>query len=210
MNFGKPEIKHGAWGIGDMDVHFYISPSLSPAHKQATRDAIKEFVGLFPNQKDWFKLKEMPYQGVADIVNNQPTNLKDITDLHLCYYKAKFDEIYNDNKSPLTIVLVLPHNFVSANNGSGGDSYNSALIFDLQNTDFLKSTIKHELGHRFGCGHCNDSNCIMNQSGVGTHFCPTHKKEMQMRIATMFTKSRPYTFGQPTKPHIKFGEPTER
>ncbi|MBO7509211.1 MAG: hypothetical protein J6T57_02975 [Alphaproteobacteria bacterium] len=95
FNFGNPETEtepeHGKWGIGDMDVHFYVSPILLPEHKQAVREAIAEFFRLFPDKKDWFKIKEMPYQKVADIVNNQPTTIKDVTNLHYRYYWDKFE-----------------------------------------------------------------------------------------------------------------------
>lgn len=218
INFGKPKItepEHGKWGIGDMTVHFYISPILLPEHKHAVQEAICEFFDLFPDKKDWFKIKEMPYQKVADVVNNQPTRWKDVTDLHAGYYWNKFEEIYKDNKSPLTTMLVIPHNFVSVYNGSGDSQHFSTIVFDLQDVKCLKSTVKHELGHRFGVDeHCKDDvHCIMNASGVGTHFCPKCMKKMKLRIASMFMSSRPYTFDTQNKKQknsFVFGEPIKR
>ena len=217
INFGKPEIKieHGKWGIGDMNVHFYVSPAISEEHKQAVQEAVDEFFHLFPGKKDWFKIKKMPYSNVADIVKNQPATLKEITDLHFHYYWNKFDEIYKDNKSPLTTILVIPYIFGSGNNGTGTSQHFSTIVLDLQNTEHLKSTVKHELGHRFGVDeHCTDDvHCIMNASGVGTHFCPKCMEIMRLRIALMFMNSRPYTFGTPKKEQknsFVFGEPIKR
>ena len=71
INFGKPEIKieHGKWGIGDMNVHFYVSPAISEEHKKAVQEAVDEFFRLFPDKKDWFKIKEMSYSNVSRKAN---------------------------------------------------------------------------------------------------------------------------------------------
>lgn len=212
FSFGKKKpVEQGYWGIGDMGIHIYISPLLSPEHKQAAIEAVREFFDLFPARKDWFKIVEMPWQRVESIVNNQPTTIANTTDLQAFYYNQELDNIYKGNTAPLTTVLVIPHNHISAYNGSGGAEYKHTIIMDLQNVEFLKSTIKHELGHRFGADHCLEANCIMNASGVGTHFCPNHIKEIEARMATMYAKSRPFTFGEPikSKPSFTFGKPTK-
>ena len=198
LNFGEAKpAEHGHFGIGDMNVHIYISPAISEEHRRVAQEAVGEFFDLFPDRKDWFKINNMPWVGVENVIKNQPTTPRLITDLLGCYYAPALDDIYKNNKKPLTTVVIMQNNGTSGYMGAGGDCYKHVLILDLNNTEFLKSVIKHELGHRFGCHHCEDDrDCIMNSSGIGTHFCQKHLKEMKMRIATLYANSRPFTFGQ--------------
>lgn len=204
MKFGIPTKSP----IGDMKVYIYISPILPIEHQHAAKEAIYEFFKLFPTKQNWFKIQEAPCKDIENIINNQPISIKELTDLHFFYYEGELQNLYKTNLSPWTSVLVIPHNYISASNGSGGGSCNSVIIFDLQNITALKSTIKHELGHRFNCKHCNDANCIMNPSGVGSYFCHKHMNEMQLHIATMYENSRIH-FLPPRKPSFTFGSKTK-
>lgn len=211
FNFGEAKPaeldEHGKWGIGNMHVHVYVSPAISVEHQKVVQEAVHEFFNLFPDRKNWFEISSMPWQKVENIMNNSPKEYRDIIDLSFSYYIPELDKIYKNNTTPLTTITVIPHNYTSGNNGAGTDFFNHVIVFDLLYPEHLKSVIKHELGHRFGCHHCEDDpSCIMNQSGVGAHFCQKHLKEMKMRIAMLYANSRPIGQKEVKKHSFNFGQ----
>ena len=205
MKFGKKYVTQGELGKGDMNVYFYVAPSIQPSHKDAIYQAIMEFVNQTSGKKDWFKVSERPWTDVKDIVEQQPNNVCDLVDLHEIYYKDKLEQLHKNIKTPFTTIVALT-DYNSPSNGAGTPSSKHTLVKDLMYINHLKSTVKHELGHRFGCGHCT-GNCIMNPSGVGTHFCSNHLKTIQTTIADLYLKTRPKENKENTDITFTFGEP---
>ncbi len=222
MNFGeKKQIKYPS----KMKILLEYEKGLSPIYKQWAKEAVSEFINLFPSQKDLFEILE-PQQNAQlldAVLAKHPKGTVNLSNLNMLYQAI-------DKNNAIQYKVGILHSMSESEIGMGGGN---CVIIAASNIGmkkkFFKNIVKHELGHVFGAvsrehncvdvmgRHCNDYSCVMSLGAYTEDghqkfddnqlFCKDCMNDMQKYVQELQTKCRGFSFGKKQdKPTIHFGE----
>lgn len=213
VNFGdKKQIKYPS----EMKILLEFEKGLSPIYQQWTRDAVSEFIELFPAQKSLFRIEERkdnPY--LNDALASQGNSFIDLGNLHMCY-----QAVDKDGATQYKVAVLSSQSKYEI--GMGGDNCVVVAASNIgMKKKFFKNIIKHELGHTFGAvhresnytdtmgKHCNDYACLMSLGAYteeghdkfndDTPFCSDCMQDMRTYMQELQKKCRGYSFGEKQK-----------
>lgn len=148
---------------------------LNPKYKQWTREAVIEFLDLFPAQKRFFNIEECVTNCFIEKVfekYQKGGNLRTIDDFHTYYCVAdEFNHIHHK--------IGVLNSRIDSMYGFGGS--NCAVICATNiglNKQMFKNLVKHELGHSFHAAerangvdgnHCANMHCIMSLAAYSSN-----------------------------------------